>query len=62
MNVRYRHEWAASALVAMLCAGWATGASCQGENLEDEVLGTQDVTDVDKIGRLPDNLRRARLR
>jgi len=62
MNVRYRHEWAASAAVAMLFAGWTTGAFGQGENLEDGVLCTQDVTDVDKIGRLPDNLRRARLR
>ena len=62
MNVRFRHEWAASAVVAMLLTGGATNAYCQGEILEDEILGTQDVADVDMIGRLPENIRRARLR
>jgi hypothetical protein len=62
MNIRFRHEWAASAVVAMLFAGGATNAYGQGENLEDEVLGTPDVADVDMIGRLPENIRRARLR
>ena len=62
MSMRCRYWRAACVTGAALFAGCTTTAWCQDAVTEDPVLGSEDVTDVGKVGQLHDNIRRAHRR